>query len=81
MPNTPSSRTSSNATPDASFYAEPRLVVHIDDYAIEAARRLYGELLPKDAALLDLMSSFRSHLPPGLAWPALACRSTQQAQA
>jgi hypothetical protein len=48
---------------DLLFYTTPRLVTHIDDYAIEAIRRLYGELLPPDAAVLDLMSSWKSHLP------------------
>jgi SAM-dependent methyltransferase len=57
---------------DSIFYAEPRLLVHIDDYAIEAARRLYAELLPNHAALLDLMSSYRSHMPPELEWTRLA---------
>jgi SAM-dependent methyltransferase len=50
-------------TPDANFYAEPRLLVHIDDGAIAAARALYGKLLPVRGAILDLMSSYRSHLP------------------
>jgi SAM-dependent methyltransferase len=49
---------------DSNFYGQPRLVVHIDDGAIEAAGALYAELLPPDGALLDLMSSWRSHLPP-----------------
>jgi SAM-dependent methyltransferase len=56
---------------DVEFYALPRLVVHIDEGAIEAARHLYLELLPKAAALLDLMSSYRSHLPAELAWTRL----------
>lgn len=58
--------------PDPQFYAAPRLVVHIDEHAIAAARALYGELLPKGGALLDLMSSYRSHLPTELAWTRLA---------
>ncbi len=58
-------------SPDALFYAQARLLVHIDDYAIEAARRLYGELLPHGAAILDLMSSYKSHMPPELAWTRL----------
>ncbi len=57
---------------DAVFYAAPRLAAHIDDRAIEAARRAYGELLPKGGAFLDLMSSYRSHMPPELAWTRLA---------
>ena len=59
-------------TPDALFYREPRLLVHIDDGAIEAARQLYAEVLPQHGALLDLMSSYRSHMPPSLAWTRLA---------
>jgi SAM-dependent methyltransferase len=57
---------------DSIFYAEPRLLVHIDEHAIESARRLYADLLPKHAALLDLMSSYRSHMPPELEWTRLA---------
>ena len=49
--------------PDALFYAEPRLVVHIDDHAIRAIGAYLSEVLPADGAILDLMSSWRSHLP------------------
>jgi len=48
---------------DGLFYTSPRLVTHIDDQAIEAVRRLYAELLPPGGAVLDLMSSWKSHLP------------------
>jgi len=48
---------------DGLFYAFPRLVTHIDDHAIDAIRRLYAELLPPDGAVLDLLSSWVSHLP------------------
>jgi hypothetical protein len=57
---------------DPLFYAAPRLLVHIDDGAIAAAGRLYKELLPPGGALLDLMSSFRSHLPDSLPFSRLA---------
>jgi SAM-dependent methyltransferase len=50
---------------DAHFYVFPRKVVHIDDGAIAALGRLYAEILPPDGRLLDLMSSWRSHLPEG----------------
>lgn len=59
-------------SPDALFYAEPRLVTHIDDHAIAAASHVYARLLPKGGALLDLMSSYRSHMPPELEWTRLA---------
>jgi len=53
-------------SPDPLFYVEPRLLVHIDDAAIAAASALYGELFPRRGAILDLMSSWRSHLPESL---------------
>jgi hypothetical protein len=51
---------------DERFYGVPRKVVHIDDGAIAALGRCYAEVLPADGRLLDLMSSWRSHLPAGL---------------
>ena len=49
--------------PDVLFYAEPRLVVHIDEHAIRAIGDYLSETLPSGGVLLDLMSSWRSHLP------------------
>ena len=51
-------------TADETFYAQPRFVTHIDDAAIAAVTRLYRESFPDDGAVLDLMSSWISHLPP-----------------
>ncbi len=50
-------------TPDEQFYSEPRKVVHLDLYAIQAVTNLYRELVPVNGVILDLMSSWRSHLP------------------
>ncbi len=50
-------------SPDPLFYDQPRFVTHIDDDAIAAVTRLYRETLPPGGALLDLMSSWVSHLP------------------
>jgi SAM-dependent methyltransferase len=55
-----------DSTDDARFYDWPRMVVHIDEGAIAALRHLYDELLPRSGAILDLMSSWRSHLPDAL---------------
>jgi len=49
--------------PDELFYAAPRFVVHIDAATIEALTQTYRELLPAGGAVLDLMSSWVSHLP------------------
>jgi SAM-dependent methyltransferase len=51
-------------TPDEDFYRTPRFVTHIDDGAIAAVTQLYRELFPPDGEILDLMSSWISHLPP-----------------
>lgn len=57
--------------PDAEFYRVPRLVTHLDDAAIAAVGELYAELgvdgsAPRPLRVLDLMSSWVSHLrtPP-----------------
>lgn len=47
---------------DADFYAPTRLVTHIDDEAIAAVTALYDELGVPDGRVLDLMSSWVSHL-------------------
>ena len=49
---------------DAVFYEPPRLVCHIDDGAIAALTEFYRTVLPPGSVLLDLMSSWVSHLPP-----------------
>jgi len=50
--------------PDEQFYVAPRLVTHIDDAAIAAVTELYREYFPPEGSILDLMSSWVSHLPP-----------------
>src|SRR3954470_11057787 len=55
-------------TPDSLFYRQPRLVTHIDDAAIAAVTQVYRELFPTNADILDLMSSWVSHLPPEAAY-------------
>jgi len=59
-------------SPDDQFYQLPRKVVHIDDGAIHAVTQLYRELLPPYGAILDLMSSWRSHLPSDVGYGRVA---------
>jgi SAM-dependent methyltransferase len=49
--------------PDEEFYRIPRKVVHLDDDAIAALRDFYDDHLQNGWQVLDLMSSWRSHLP------------------
>src|SRR5436305_3054458 len=50
------------------FYEPPRLVCHIDDGAITALTEFYRVALPAGGVLLDLMSSWVSHLPPEIGY-------------
>ena len=52
-----------DASDDAGFYRMPRMVAHIDDATIRAVTDAYRKLLPAGGAVLDLMSSWISHLP------------------
>lgn len=47
---------------DAEFYGFPRFVTHLDEPAIDAVSALYAEL-EVGGDVLDLMSSWVSHLP------------------
>lgn len=49
--------------PDDRFYDSPRFVQHIDDTASEMVRHTYGRFLTAGMRVLDLMSSWQSHVP------------------
>jgi hypothetical protein len=53
---------------DSNFYAHPRFVTHIDDAAILALTSFYRQALPAGGVLLDLMSSWVSHLPTDVSY-------------
>lgn len=48
---------------DGEFYRAPRLVQHLDGRARDTIRSLYGRFLAPGTVVLDLMSSWVSHLP------------------
>ena len=54
--------------PDSLFYAEPRFVTHIDERAVTAVTALYRATFRPGDRLLDLMSSWVSHLPGEVAY-------------
>ncbi len=53
--------------PDTEFYAFPRKVVHIDEAAIAAVKQFFRDVMPGNAMVLDLLSSWRSHWPEDVA--------------
>lgn len=56
-----------DASDDASFYRPVRMVTHVDDTALAALALHYRTRLAPGADVLDLMSSWVSHLPTDLA--------------
>ena len=56
-------RTKLDDSDDALFYAEPRFVTHVDEGFIQQLTGLYRERLQPQSCILDLMSSWVSHLP------------------
>ena len=53
---------------DALFYSEPRFVHHLDSGFRERLTSLYRERIPPCASVLDLMSSWVSHLPEDVSY-------------
>jgi len=53
--------------PDGGFYKKPRLVPHIDSIASRQIGELHGRFLEPGMQVLDLMSSWVSHLPEDIA--------------
>lgn len=51
---------------DRHFYRHPRLTAHIDDAARQALGQLFHEELRPHSQILDLMSSYHTHLPADL---------------
>lgn len=52
--------------PDILFYDQPRFVTHIDDGAISSLTAYYAHVMQPGADVLDLCSSWISHLPADL---------------
>jgi SAM-dependent methyltransferase len=69
LPGLPASAFSkADTAPDNEFYAHPRFVHHIDEGAIAAVTATYRAVLPAGGDILDLMSSWVSHLPPEISY-------------
>ncbi len=52
-----------DSSDDEIFYGKPRKVIHVDHTCVSRISALYGELITPQDSVLDLMSSWRSHLP------------------
>ena len=59
----PENRTKLDPSSDDDFYSVPRFVTHVDEGFIDQLTELYREKLQPHSRILDLMSSWVSHLP------------------
>ena len=59
----PNQRTKLDASDDKLFYAYPRFVTHVDEGFIQQLTDLYRARLKPNTRILDMMSSWVSHLP------------------
>jgi SAM-dependent methyltransferase len=59
----PDQRSKIDRTDDALFYDQPRFVTHVDAAFIARLTALYQQRLKPQTRILDLMSSWVSHLP------------------
>ena len=59
-------------SPDENFYVEPRFETHIDDATIANLTQFYRETLNSSDRLLDLMSSWISHLPEEVSYQSVS---------
>lgn len=56
-------RQKEDSSDDSSFYNQPRLVQHVDDSFRKQLTELYRQRVPAGGTILDLCSSWVSHLP------------------
>ncbi|MFP4338153.1 MAG: class I SAM-dependent methyltransferase [Halothece sp.] len=62
----PQQREKLDPSQDENFYAVPRIVTHVDDSFLDELTNLYRERLKPNTRILDMMSSWVSHLPDEL---------------
>ncbi|MBD2069150.1 class I SAM-dependent methyltransferase [Leptolyngbya sp. FACHB-671] len=66
MPLQPVQRTKLDDSDDTLFYDYPRFVTHVDDSFIQQLTDLYQQRLKPQTRILDMMSSWVSHLPEAM---------------
>lgn len=59
----PNQRTKLDDADDTQFYSMPRFVTHVDEGFIDQLTQLYRDRLQPNTRILDMMSSWVSHLP------------------
>ena len=73
-------RGKSDNSDDEIFYQQPRFVHHLSDSFRTRLTNLYSEYLLKHYIILDLMSSWVSHLPPNIRYKKVIGHGMNQAE-
>ena len=73
-------RVKSDISDDEIFYQQPRFVHHLSDSFRTRLTNLYSEYLLKHYIILDLMSSWVSHLPPNIRYKKVIGHGMNQAE-
>jgi len=73
-------RNKSDISDDGIFYQQPRFVHHLSDSFRTRLTNLYTEYLLKHYIILDLMSSWVSHLPPNIKYKKVIGHGMNQAE-
>jgi SAM-dependent methyltransferase len=68
MPLKPDQRIKLDDTDDKLFYDYPRFVTHVDEGFIQQLTELYRDRLKPNTRILDMMSSWVSHLPQDISF-------------
>jgi len=73
-------RNKSDISDDEIFYQQPRFVHHLSDSFRTRLTSLYSDYLLKHYIILDLMSSWVSHLPPNIRYKKVIGHGMNQAE-
>ena len=73
-------RNKSDFSDDEIFYQEPRYVYHLSDSFRTRLTNLYSEYLLNHYVILDLMSSWVSHLPQNIRYKKVVGHGMNQAE-
>lgn len=76
----PGQRTKMDESDDTLFYDYPRFVNHVDDGFIKQLTKLYRDRLHPNTHLLDMMSSWVSHLPDDIEFASVTGHGLNEAE-
>ena len=63
-----SDRSKEDNSDDSYFYSQPRFAYHLDEGFRSRLQQLYRQYIPDNSIVLDLMSSWVSHLPENVTY-------------